>query len=684
MRVVLSSTLSDSLARLTAAEQSAAKQAVFDYQVNPAHPGLRVHRIESSRDQSFASARVNADLRLVIHRTADTSVLCYVGHHDDAYRWAERRRLEVNPDTGAAQFVVIDERVENVVRRIVRTVVQEPPVLAAFGEAQLRTLGVPQELLPTVLAATRSDLPDLIGILPDEAMERIIELADGRPPTAPPERAADPFRHPDAARRFRIVDTAADVRAALDAGWARWSVYLHPDQRNVVDRRWSGPVRLSGAAGTGKTVVALHRAVHLLSRDPAARVLLTTFSRTLSARLAQHADLLLPELGAFRRRITIENIHVLARQLWCEFYGVAPRIADEHALASAVELAIERTGGNEFPASFVRSEWSAVVDPFAVRTLDAYLIAARGGRGTPLNPKQRRSLWPVLECIRATLSGSGLVTWAEVFNSVADLAPAHPSSRFDHVLVDEVQDLGIPELRLVRSLVAPGPDDILVTGDAAQRIFRGRSALASAGIDIRGRAPRLKVNYRTTKQIQVFSESALAGDGSNLTDEDRYTVCLLAGPEPELVAATDPDAEAVRIGKWLSELAQEGLGPRDIALFGRTEAVLERARRAVSEAGMHYADLRDDEPIDESRVSLGTMHRAKGLEFRAVALVGCEDGVLPLGAAVNAAGDAAERADATGREMRLFYVACTRARERLLISWSGNASPFFASRVPAS
>jgi hypothetical protein len=677
MTLIISSTLNESIARLTSQEQAAAKIAVYELQVNPASPGLKLHRLDATRDPGFWSARVNVDLRLILHRSGDSTVACYVGHHDDAYRWAERRKLEVHPRTGAAQFVVFDERVQEVVKRVVKTVEEEPPVFAGLDREYLRALGIPEEQLERVLRVGHDQLASLIDVLPEEAMERLLEIADGKRVNPVPGRQDDPFRHPDAARRFRVVDSADEVRQALEAGWQRWAVFLHPDQREFATRTWSGPVKVGGAAGTGKTVVALHRARHLLSADPDARVLLTTYSRTLAARLEQHVRLLVPPGNRDERRLTVINLHRLARDLWQEFHGVAPRMADDRTLRPLLDAALQNVELSGFSPAFVKAEWASVVDPLDIRTMESWLDASRAGRGSPLSRSQREKLWPALEGIRRAIAAAGLLTWDQLFNGVADQVAQHPSTRFDHVVVDEVQDFGLPELRLLRALVTPGRDDLFLVGDPGQAIFRGRSALAQAGIDIRGRSPRLKVNYRTTAQIQRHAERILSSTDVELgeTGARDGTVSILAGPRPDQRACSDVHEESGTVLTWVQGILADGFSPRDVALFARTDAALGPARDALAAAGLPWAELRDEEEVDPDKLALGTMHRAKGLEFRAVAVVGCGENYLPLPAALLDICDEQERAEAVKRERRLYYVACTRARERLLITWSGRRSP---------
>ena len=284
MEFLIADTFTGSLARLTGQEQKAVKTTAFDLQLNPASPGLRFHKLDRAKDANFWSVRVNDDIRLIVHRTPRSLLLAYVGHHDDAYAWAERRRIEQHPQTGAAQLVEVRERVEED-RPPPPSPLQpvsppRPPLFAGTPDATLLAYGVPPNWLADVHLATEDTLFDLAPHLPQEAAEALLNLATGTVPPLPSQapRIADPFAHPDAQRRFRVVADSAELERALDYPWEKWTVFLHPAQRQFVERDYTGPARISGSAGTGKTIVALHRAVFLARRDTAARVLLTTFS----------------------------------------------------------------------------------------------------------------------------------------------------------------------------------------------------------------------------------------------------------------------------------------------------------------------------------------------------------------------------------------------------------------------
>jgi mRNA-degrading endonuclease RelE of RelBE toxin-antitoxin system len=332
----IADTFTDSLARLTGDEQKAVKMTAFDLQLNPAQPGLKFHKLDRAKDKRFWSVRVNQDVRLIVHRSETSLLQCYVNHHDAAYAWAERRKLETHPTTGAAQLVELQETVREI--EIPRYV--EPkeaprpgpaparPLFAQIDQDQLLGYGVPPEWLERVGEATEATVLELATHLPAEAGEALLELAVGRTPTTVrwvgPE--VDPFEHPDAQRRFRTVKDADKLAAALEYPWEKWTVFLHPAQRETVERAYSGPARISGTAGTGKTIVALHRAVFLAADEPDARVLLTTFSDALANALRVKLRRLLAGRPRLAERIDVASVDAEAVRLYGGIFG-PPKLA---------------------------------------------------------------------------------------------------------------------------------------------------------------------------------------------------------------------------------------------------------------------------------------------------------------------------------------------------------------------
>lgn len=292
MDFLIADTFTDSLARLTGDEQKAVKTTAFDLQLNPASPGHQLHKLERAKDKNFWSVRAGSDIRLIVHKTPGSLLLCYAGHHDKAYDWAERRKLQTHPKTGAAQFVEIRETIQEI--HVPAYVLNDSPapvppkpkplLFADCSDDELLSYGVPTDWLNDVRKADEDSLLGLADRLPAEASEALLELATGGKPRPPVLALAveNPFAHPDAQRRFRILTNTEELERALESPWDKWTIFLHPDQREIVERQYGGAARVSGSAGTGKTIVALHRAVFLARTNPAARVLLATFSEILA------------------------------------------------------------------------------------------------------------------------------------------------------------------------------------------------------------------------------------------------------------------------------------------------------------------------------------------------------------------------------------------------------------------
>ncbi len=363
MEFRIADTFTESLARLTGDEQKTVKTTAFDLQINPASPGMSFHRLAKSRDKGFWSVRVNQDIRLIVHRTAESLLLCYVDHHDKAYAWAERRKLETHPTTGAAQLVEVRERVQEILvpAYVPQSAAAAPkqPLLANVPEVDLLGYGVPPEWLADVRGATEDTLLSLADHLPAEAAEALLELATGGTRQKPPPVAvpADPFEHPDARRRFRVVTDVDELARALEYPWERWIVFLHPAQRELVERRFGGPARIAGSAGTGKTVVALHRAAHLTRANPDARVLLTTFSEALASSLRVKLARLIGTEPRLRERIDVDPLDTVARRLHDRMLGRA-EVASRDVVRQLVHEAAQGSVDPKLSPIFLLSEWA--------------------------------------------------------------------------------------------------------------------------------------------------------------------------------------------------------------------------------------------------------------------------------------------------------------------------------------
>ena len=688
----LAATFTDALAHLPAQEQKAVKVSVLDLQLDPSAPGLQMHRIDKSRDEHFWSARVGRDLRLILHKTEASILVAYVGHHDRAYAWAERRRIETHPTPGAVQIVEVLERVEaeepEAARRWSETAADEPaaapapaPLFTGLSEGDLLAVGVPQDWLRPVLAASEDGFYALADHLPAEAAEALLEYAAvgvlRRPEPAVP--AADPYEHPDTRRRFVTVESADELQAALDAPWESWSVFLHPSQRAVVERTYNGPARVAGSAGTGKTVVALHRAVRLIRDDPASRVLLATFSEPLAGSLRAKLAVLAGPDSSIVPRITVASFEGLAAELFQLAFGRRPRVASPEQVEAALASAADEASLKGFSQRFLNAEWTGVIDAWRVADAEAYATVPRLGRRNRLGSRQREALWPVFAAARERLREQGALTWSGVFHALADHYAAKSDKPFDHIVVDEAQDLGVPELRLLCAIAPEGQDRLFFAGDLGQRIFQQPFSWKALGADVRGRSTTLKVNYRTSQQIREAADRLLPSmvrDVDGREEERRGTISVFEGPPPDVVLSTDEAAEAQRVAAFIAAAIGDGIAASEIGVFVRSRRELPRARAAVKRAGQEAVEL-SERPIEiAEHVAIGTMHMAKGLEFKAVAVMACDDEVLPLAERIDAVIEESDLDDVYETERHLLYVACTRARDRLMVSAVSPGSEF--------
>jgi hypothetical protein len=510
----IADTFTDSLGRLRGDEQRAAKTTAFDLQVDPAHPGMQLHRLDKTKDKNFWSARVSGDLRIIVHRSENNLLLCYVGHHDDAYRWAERRKIEVHPKTGAAQIVELREVVREIeVPTYVapkESVATKPraaaPLFAGMSNKQLLGYGVPDEWVDEVRGATEDSLFDLAQHLPPEAAEALLEIATGGQPQAhsPAAVGADPFAHPDAQRRFRVIGSSEELERALEYPWEKWTIFLHPAQREIAEREATGPTRVAGSAGTGKTIVALHRAVHLARQHPDARVLLATFSETLANALRTRLNRLIGNEPRIAERLEVHSMGAIGRRLYQLGFGV-PKLAPESEIRALLAEAAGKVEGLKFSAPFLWSEWSEVVDPWGVGTWEAYRDVQRLGRKTKLGEKQRQQLWTVFAGVRERLERDGLLTEPAMLSLLARKLAESKQPPFDYSVIDEAQDLSVPQLRWLAALGGLRPEALFFAGDLGQRIFQAPFSWLSLGVDIRGRSHVLRINYRTSQQIRRTS-----------------------------------------------------------------------------------------------------------------------------------------------------------------------------------
>lgn len=684
--VSISKTFSASTKKLSTSDRGRVLDFLTKFMEDPSSPGLNFETIQGVKDGNMKSARITQDLRTILHQSDGMLTLLYAGHHDDAYRWAERRRIENHPVTGTLQIVETAESAQNEIN-VAAPASNTPRIFADYDDDYLLSLGVPTDWL-TIIRQIQND-DQLLAVcqkLPEEVSERLLTLSTGELVTPPPPvPAATPVeQNPDNLRRFWVVQDAADLANVLDRPIEDWVRFLHPSQRLLVAQDFKGPAKVSGAAGTGKTVVGMHRARRLASQGK--RVLLTSFVTTLCRNIERNIHVLCAGTqnafdGSTESRITVSTVHKQALALAKTTHPkLRPLESDK------IESLVNRHhshGGYLFDSGFLVTEWNGVVEPQGITTWDEYRDAVRTGRGKPLTIKQRKDCWKVFSRIWEDLIAADAYPWSAICRIAREAVESGMvESPFDAVIVDEVQDLQPQELQLLKTLSAKHPGDFMLLGDAGQRIYPGGFSLKKLGIDVRGRSHVLRINYRTTEQIRRFADGLLPATSNDFDEgtEDRRSQSLLNGPKPVVKEFPNETEQANFVLSQIKLLLGQGISAREIAVFARSGSRLQSIRDVLSNAKLQITPLNDDEDLSEvSDINLGTMHRAKGLEFKVVFVVDCNQGVVPHSYTLDKMRDQGDYDAAFERERQLLYVAITRARDEVFVTSVGKPSEFLTS-----
>lgn len=677
MPIYISDNFTKSLGKLTNVEQKATKTTAMDLQLYGFQPGDRFHRIDHSKDTDFWSLRVNNDLRIIVHKREDNLLLCHVDHHDKAYAWAAKRKLEAHPKTGALQLVEVREKVEE------RTPVAKGPTarqrqpLKRYNEDQLLEYGVPLEWIPAVQDSTEDSLLELADHLPAEAMEAILALAVGAEPQKPAQPVKNVYAHPDAQRRFRLIGNAKELDLALDFPWEKWAVFLHPEQRKIVEADYAKPARVCGSAGTGKSIVAVHRAFRLAQKNPKSRVFLTTFSDSLAKSLKEKLRILCESDPSVFERIDVRALDQLGQGLYKGRVG-KEKIATRNEIVSAVLGAYDQAPNIPYPPEFILNEWDHVLDAWQFPELKEYLGFSRSGTKKKLGEEKRRQIWEIYQTALRKLNDQGLITLSAMYTRLAGMLKPE-TSPYEFVVVDEAQDLSVAQLKFLAALGGNEKNRLFFAGDSGQQIFQRPFAWKDVGLDIRGRSKILKVNYRTSHQIRRQADLLLneeLDDGQGEKENRRDVVSVFEGPGPIISCFDSIHAENVALSEWIKDRLGEGITSKEIALVVRGEGQFERAKQAIESANCTVVNLDKGDSESSEGIRLASMHEAKGLEYRVVAVMGCDDSVIPDLSRVEELGDYADLDVILEKERHLLYVACTRARDYLWVSGVKPVSEF--------
>ncbi|OGT14516.1 MAG: DNA helicase [Gallionellales bacterium RIFCSPHIGHO2_02_FULL_57_16] len=687
IKVAISDDFLWSFAAIARDRQQAAIEFLSKFRKNPASPGINYEKIQSAADPNMRSVRIDQNYRGIVLKPDTGNVYCllWIDRHDDAYEWAKTHKVAINPEIGNIQiFSSTHEQPVDVPQPSLG----RNDLFAQLKDRELLRLGVPAEALPIVRATSSEDeLNDLQKRLPDDAFEALFFFVAGEsyddlirereaPETVDTGDFAEALNRDTTKRHFVVITDDSDLEALLAAPLASWRVFLHPSQRKLIERDWNGAVRVLGGAGTGKTVVAMHRAVWLarkLKDFPGKPVLFTTFTRTLADDIKTQIAMIASP--AERERIEVVNMDQWASALLRRFGYRQELLFDEKKRRDFWARALTRKpDGIEYPDSFYRAEFERVVLPQGCESSEDYMKATRIGRGIQLSRPQRGLMWPVFAEYRSQLRAANFREPEEAYRDALALLKIEGGSLGIHsIVVDETQDLSAAALSLLRAAVEPGVNDLFIVGDAHQRIYRHKVTLSKVGIDIKGRGRRLKINYRTTDEIRLWATARLANCSIDDLDGQPDTLVgyrsLTHGSKPEEISNNSREAERKSILATLDHLDEEGFPQRSICVVVRTNAeATEYANWLGAEGKVALKlDKNTGDDQDSPGIRVATMHRVKGLEFDAVIIAGYR---APEYYANEYAedNDAGVLVDALTNERCLLHVAATRAKKYLLVS----------------
>jgi len=689
--VAISSDFLTAFALLPRKIQGKVTDFINKFRNNPTAPGINYEKINAAMDDKICSVRIDDTYRGIVARQEETGVylLLWVDHHDEAYDWAARKKCVVNKLTGNIQiFDVIADTAEEGDG--------EPNLFAMVGNDSLIELGVPKELVPFIKSfCNTAEFYQAKPSLPTDAYEVLEYLANGfsldevkelyqkeATSDASADDLAKALQSDGGKTSFVVLEGEDELRRIMAEPLEKWRIFLHPTQRQLVGKDLSGSYRVLGGAGTGKTVVAMHRAKYLASKlSGKERILFTTFTANLAADIKDNLRKIcsVEEL----RRIEVVNLDAWVGQFLRQ-HGYTYTIVYDNTTDAVWDEAIARSGEDTgFNREFYSDEWAKVVAAQENFTQEQYLKASRIGRGTRLDRKKRMQVWNVFEEYIALMKERQIRDMdTAMYECRLILEKNLQDVPYAAIIVDEGQDFSSNAYRLLRALAGEEHrNDIFIVGDAHQRIYKKKAVLSKCGIFVRGRSSRLRINYRTTEETRKYAFAFLKDiPFDNLDDEyedEERCQSLTHGDYPEIQTFKSAAEEYAFVTSEVKRLAEDGIDPKDICLVARTHSLLDDYIRAFRDSGIRAYEIKrtklDDRNFEGVRVA--TMHRVKGLEFQYVFIVAANNRVIPLANAIDETDEVSKQANLIS-EKCLLYVALTRAQKAAYITSYGTPSEF--------
>lgn len=710
--VAMQDTFLQAYARIPKVEQKRIHKLIDALRANRQSKGLNLERVNGAVDPYVYSARLSQAYRIIVVRpeNEDVYLLVWVDHHDDAYRWATRKRFVPNEQTRTLQMWDLEELDETETAASAITSAKAP-LFADVTDEQLTQLGVINEFIPIVRKIqTLEDFRVYKPVFPRETYEYLEFVAQGDRPEdvlwimreleretevdqQAPLSYTEAITSPTSSRTIMVAATDREVheqlQEVLDQPLEQWRIFLHPRQKKVVERSYRGPVRVLGGAGTGKTVVAMHRVRYLirhLIKEPHEKILFTTFTRTLAQNLREVlSSMCKPEE---MERIEVIHIDALAKRIVEKVKRRQIYRVGERQMRPLWMEALQHYGWTKTDYSFLRSEYDRLIQVNGISSWEEYLSTPRVGRKRSISRTMRKRVWDTISYVVENKQAKGWYEYVDVMREARRWLEAHPEQTiftYRAAVIDEAQDIHQEGFKLLRALIPANENDQFLVGDAHQRIYSRQVVLGQCGIHVRGRRSiRLNVNYRTTEQIRRKAmeviEKLQVDDLDGGVDDSR-DISLLSGASPVIRSFANSTAEKEFLVSEIKHWLDKGVKPNEIAVLVPTNEGLDIVMKRLYEKEIPVQKLAANVGRSKPHVQCGTMHNSKGLEFRIVFIAEAGEDDLPNSRVLVQKREDPDEAEAYLNEQRsLLYVAMTRAREQVYITSYGPLTSFLSER----
>lgn len=657
------------------------------FRENSKSEAIHLEPIKIFKDQSLRTARIDQKYRAIIRvpESGDNYYMLWVDNHDEAMDWAKNKIFKWNDITQAAQIFTSPDTVEAEPHEVTNI----EGLFFDYSDDELLKIGVPDSLIKIVRNIKNlSDLEGKEDYLPLDVFENLFYLSEGisieslitevEGGKINAVSIEDQQSSINNKRSFVEIDDSL-MEEIINGDLSKWQVFLHPSQRKLTEGDFKGSVKVTGGAGTGKTVVALHRLKFLteeINKADSRKVVFTTYTNALTSNLNQ----LIKKLHLDPNRYLIINIDSLLKDLAISngLINSTTRFLDMFHSKSSEDIweVILENNLSEFDISFLSSEHKNVILFNNVKDLNQYLYTSRTGRGKPITRKQKMEIWSLIEKYQQYKSTNNLIDRLDLFNRVSDYFNNQEIKPYSGVIADEIQDLSNVELRFLRSLVEEKENDLFLVGDPFQKIYSRKISFSNAGISIRGnRSKQLRINYRTSEEIKRLAISTVKGLQYDDFDGQEETLkgylSLFHGEKPIYEVFKTKSEELEYIVNEIKKLRDRGLRFQEIAIGFRTKDSLKEVKTSLHKIKIPYTDNTTNAVNDSEGVVLSTFHGLKGLEFKAVFLADVNNRTSPLRYSGFDDLESAEKQDYLNSEKSLVYVAMTRAINRLFISGIG-------------